>query len=48
MSKIRDIPVEGQRIKFNQFTVEVKRMNGPRIVLVSIYPEETVDIDSLH
>jgi CBS domain containing-hemolysin-like protein len=40
MAKIRDIPVEGQRIKFYQFDVVVKKMNGPRIVFVQIYPKE--------
>lgn len=48
MSKLRDIPVEGQRIEFNQFAVEVKRMNGPSIVLVHIYPEDVENIDSPH
>lgn len=38
MQKLGDVPVEGQRIEFAQFDVEVKKMNGPRIVLVRIHP----------
>jgi len=39
MSKLQDIPVEGQQIEFNQFDVAVKKMNGPSIGLVHIYPK---------
>lgn len=39
MSKLQDIPVEGQQIEFNQFDVTVKKMNGPSIGLVHIYPK---------
>ncbi|MEO8408393.1 MAG: hemolysin family protein [Oxalobacteraceae bacterium] len=38
MVKLGDIPKEGQRIRFSQFDIVVKTMNGPRIVLVQIYP----------
>jgi len=40
MHKLGDVPVEGQRIEFAQFDVEVKKMNGPRIVLVRIHPKQ--------
>ncbi|MDD1633310.1 MAG: hemolysin family protein, partial [Methylococcaceae bacterium] len=29
MSKLQDIPIEGQKIEFNQFDIVVKKMNGP-------------------
>lgn len=38
MAKLRDIPVEGQKIEFNQFDVVVRKMYGSRIVFVQIYP----------
>jgi len=44
MAKLRDIPVEGQKIEFNQFDVVVRKMNGPRIVFVQIYPNEITDV----
>jgi CBS domain containing-hemolysin-like protein len=44
MSKLRDIPVEGQKIEFNQFHLVVKKMNGPSIALVHIYPNEDIDM----
>jgi len=43
MSKLCDIPTEGQSIEFNQFEIMVKKMDGPRIDLVQIYPSEIVD-----
>jgi CBS domain containing-hemolysin-like protein len=48
MSKLRDIPVEGQRIEFNQFDVVVEGMNGPSIILVHIYPNEIEDLAKIH
>jgi CBS domain containing-hemolysin-like protein len=39
MQTLGDVPVEGQHIEFAQFDVEVKKMNGPRIVLVRIHPK---------
>ena len=39
-----DIPVEGQKIEFNQFDIVVKKMNGPRTVFVQIYPKEITDL----
>ncbi len=44
MSKLRDIPVENQKIEFNQFDVVVKKMSGPRTVFVQIYPKEMTDL----
>ena len=41
MEKLGDIPREGQKIAFAQFDVVVKKMNGPRIVLLRIYPRKT-------
>jgi CBS domain containing-hemolysin-like protein len=38
MEKLGDIPHEGQKIPFSQFDVVVKKMNGPRIVLLRVYP----------
>ncbi|MEC5218297.1 CBS domain containing-hemolysin-like protein [Actimicrobium sp. GrIS 1.19] len=44
MAKLGDIPSEGQRIDFAQFHVVVKKMNGPRIVMVKVTPK-AVDVD---
>lgn len=38
MQQLGDIPEEGQRIQFPQFDAVVKKMNGPRIVLVRVIP----------
>lgn len=43
MSKLRDIPVEGQKIEFNQFDVVVKKMHGSRIATIQIYPQDISD-----
>jgi CBS domain containing-hemolysin-like protein len=40
MSKLQDIPVEGQKIEFNQFYIVVKKMNGPRTLFVQVYPDK--------
>lgn len=37
--KLGDLPKEGQRIGFDHFDVVVKKMTGPRIVLVRVYPK---------
>jgi CBS domain containing-hemolysin-like protein len=44
MAKLRNIPVEGQRIEFRQFDVVVRKMNESRIVFVQIYPNEISDL----
>ena len=38
MHSLGDIPTEGVRVHFGQFDAEVKKMNGPRIVLVRVIP----------
>ncbi|MGS0742675.1 hemolysin family protein [Glaciimonas sp. GG7] len=38
MAKLGNLPQEGQKIVFDGFEIEVKKMNGPRIALVKIYP----------
>ena len=43
MEKLGEIPHEGQKISFAQFDVVVKKMNGPRIVLLRIYPRRNPD-----
>jgi CBS domain containing-hemolysin-like protein len=47
MLKLGDIPKQGQRIEFPQFDIVVKKMNGPRIVLVKVIPRlhRTADQD---
>ncbi len=40
MSKLQDIPVEGQKIEFNQFDIVVKKMNGPTTLFVQVYPNK--------
>jgi CBS domain containing-hemolysin-like protein len=42
--KLAELPKEGQRIEFDQFAVVIKKMAGPRIVLVRVYPK----IESQH
>lgn len=39
MHKLGDLPTEGQRIQFPSFDAVVKKMNGPRIVLVRVFPK---------
>ncbi|MCB5188800.1 hemolysin family protein [Methylobacillus caricis] len=39
LSKLGDIPNEGDSIHFDQFDIVVKKMNGPRIILVRIHPK---------
>lgn len=35
-----DLPEEGQRIEFESFAVVVKKMAGPRVLLVRVYPKK--------
>jgi CBS domain containing-hemolysin-like protein len=42
MTTLGDLPSEGQRVSFEYFDAVVKKMNGPRIVLVRIHPKEAV------
>ncbi|RSZ58577.1 HlyC/CorC family transporter [Massilia atriviolacea] len=39
MVKLGDIPKQGQRIEFPHFDIVVKKMNGPRIVLIKVIPQ---------
>lgn len=43
--KLGELPKEGQRIEFDQFDIVVKKMNGPRIVLVRVYPRNADALD---
>jgi CBS domain containing-hemolysin-like protein len=43
INALGDLPSEGQRVNFERFDVVVKKMNGPRIVLVRIYPHEEAE-----
>ncbi|MDR5739125.1 MULTISPECIES: hemolysin family protein [unclassified Caballeronia] len=40
INALGDLPSEGQRVAFDRFDIVVKKMNGPRIVLVRVYPRE--------
>jgi CBS domain containing-hemolysin-like protein len=44
MQKLGDLPVEGQKVEFDRFDAVVKKMNGPRIVLVRIYPKKELAV----
>jgi CBS domain containing-hemolysin-like protein len=39
MAKLCDIPEEGQKISFDDFDIEVKKMNRAQIVWVRVYPK---------
>ncbi len=39
MEKLGALPKEGNRVEFDQFDVVVKKMNGPRIILLRVYPK---------
>jgi CBS domain containing-hemolysin-like protein len=39
MAKLRDIPSEGQKIQFDDFEIEVLKMNSAQIVNVKVYPK---------
>jgi CBS domain containing-hemolysin-like protein len=43
MEKLGDIPKQGQKIEFPQFDIVVKKMNGPRILLVKVIPQPNRD-----
>ena len=45
MSKLQDIPIEGQHIEFKQFTIIIKKMNGPQTILVEIHPNKPSHLD---
>ena len=37
--KLTELPTEGQRVQFDQFDVVIKKMAGPKILLVRVYPK---------
>lgn len=38
--KLTELPKEGQRIEFDQFYVDVRKMSGPKISLVRVHPKK--------
>ncbi|HKT99904.1 MAG TPA: hemolysin family protein [Paraburkholderia sp.] len=40
---LNDLPTEGRRVEFDRFDIVVKKMKGPRIVLVRVYPKDLED-----
>lgn len=44
LAKLQDIPKEDQQIEFQQFDVVIKKMDGPCIVRVQIFPKELSDL----
>ncbi len=44
LQQLGDLPEEGQRIAFEHFDAVVKKMSGPRIMLVRIYPKENMSL----
>ncbi|WP_034294310.1 hemolysin family protein [Herbaspirillum sp. RV1423] len=39
MEKLGEVPKEGQKVEFNAFDIVVKKMKGPKILLVKVYPK---------
>jgi len=39
LQTLGDLPTEGQRIEFERFDVVVRKMSGPRIMLVHVFPK---------
>jgi len=37
--KLAELPKEGQRINFDQFDIVIKKMGGPKILLIRVYPK---------
>lgn len=42
--KLGDLPEEGEKVEFEGFDVVVKKMRGPRILLVRVYPKSFEDL----
>lgn len=40
LKKLERLPVQNERIEFDEFTILVEKMTGPRIELVKIYPKK--------
>ncbi|MDB6060038.1 MAG: HlyC/CorC family transporter [Verrucomicrobiaceae bacterium] len=45
--KLGELPKEGERIAFDNFDVVVKKMLGPRILLVRVYPHKDTSDDAI-
>ncbi len=45
MVKLGDIPKQGQKITFAGFDIVVKKMSGPRIVLIKVIPKHESEVD---
>jgi CBS domain containing-hemolysin-like protein len=43
--RLGELPTEGQRIEFDNFAVVVKKMSGPRMLLLRVYPKRLDEID---
>ena len=43
--RLGELPKEGQRIAFGNFDIVVKKMSGPRILLVRVYPRHGDEMD---
>jgi CBS domain containing-hemolysin-like protein len=43
--KLGELPKEGQRIEFDSFAIVVKKMSGPRILLLRVYPKQLDELD---
>jgi CBS domain containing-hemolysin-like protein len=43
MEKLGEVPKEGQKVEFPAFDIVVKKMKGPKIVLVKVYPKQQDD-----
>jgi CBS domain containing-hemolysin-like protein len=37
--KLNELPEVGQRVEFDQFDVVIKKMSGPKVLLVRVYPK---------
>jgi CBS domain containing-hemolysin-like protein len=48
MVQLGDVPTEGQKVEFDRFDIVVKKMSGPRILLVRVYPHGESGEDDAH
>lgn len=39
LERLEDLPTEGKRIEFEQFDAVVKKIKGPKIMLIRVYPK---------
>lgn len=39
LERLEDLPTEGERIEFEQFDAVVKKIKGPKIMLIRVYPK---------